>query len=121
MTLVRHAHPPPWGVESGAGPLSCTRHRGAGRNETHARGHAIQSIDDIVKEYRPAVFDVEGEDFKIGENKSVQNILIGPEGGFSLRELDLFRYLRLDIYKVGETVLKTETAAIVMSGLVVLE
>lgn len=83
--------------------------------------HTIQSLDDIVKEYRPAVFDVEGEDFKIGENKSIQNILIGPEGGFTLRELDLFKDLRLDIYKVGETVLKTETAAIVVSGLVVLE
>jgi 16S rRNA (uracil1498-N3)-methyltransferase len=83
--------------------------------------HAIQSIDDIVKEYRPAVFDVEGENFKRKENKGIQNILIGPEGGFTLREIDLFKDLRLDIYKVGETVLKTETAAIVVSGLIVLE
>jgi 16S rRNA (uracil1498-N3)-methyltransferase len=85
--------------------------------------HAIQSIDDIVKQYRPAVFDVEGESLtrpsQEGENPAlhIQNILIGPEGGFTLRELDLFRDLRLDIYKVGETVLKTETAAIVVSGL----
>ncbi len=82
--------------------------------------HAIQSIDDIIKEYRPAVFDVEGEAFIKDENKAVQNILIGPEGGFTIRELELFRNTRLDIYKVGETVLKTETAAIIVSGLILL-
>jgi len=79
--------------------------------------HAIQSIDDIVKEYRPAVFDVEGENFKRDENKAIHNILIGPEGGFTLRELELFKNNRLDIYKIGDTVLKTETAAIVASAL----
>lgn len=83
--------------------------------------HAIQSIDDIIREYRPAVFDVEGEVFKRDENKAIQHILIGPEGGFTLRELELFRDTRLDIFKIGETVLKTETAAILVSGLVVLE
>ncbi len=82
--------------------------------------HAIQSIDDIIKQYRPAVFDVEGENFIKDENKAVQNILIGPEGGFTLRELELFRDTRLDIFKVGETVLKTETAAIVISSLILI-
>ncbi len=100
--------------------------------------HAIQGIDDIIKQYRPAVFDVEGEQWchpaldagsrdkttrsrnESGMTAKIRNILIGPEGGFSARELDLFKDNRLDIFRVGETVLKTETAAIVVSGLVVL-
>jgi 16S rRNA (uracil1498-N3)-methyltransferase len=79
--------------------------------------HEIQNLDDIVKEYRPTVFDVEGEPFQKDESGSIQNILIGPEGGFTLRELELFKNSRLDTFKLGETVLKTETAAIVISGL----
>lgn len=80
--------------------------------------HAIQSIDDIIKEYRPIIFDVDGGRFKKEENVAIQNFLIGPEGGFSLREIDLFKDSRLDIYTLGENVLKTETAAIVISGII---
>jgi len=83
--------------------------------------HEIQSLEDIVKEYRPAVFDVEGVEFKKGENKAIQNILIGPEGGFTPEEIKMFKEHRLDIYKIGHTVLKTETAAIVISALAILE
>lgn len=83
--------------------------------------HEIQSLEDIVKEYRPAVFDVEGVEFKKGENKAIQNILIGPEGGFTPEEIKIFKEHRLDIYKIGHTVLKTETAAIIISALVILE
>jgi 16S rRNA (uracil1498-N3)-methyltransferase len=83
--------------------------------------HEIQGLEDIVKEYRPAVFDVEGVEFKKGENKAIQNILIGPEGGFTPEEIKMFKEHRLDIYKIGHTVLKTETAAIVISALVILE
>ncbi len=79
--------------------------------------HSIQNIDDIIKEYRPTIFDVEGEIFKLNENKALLNFLIGPEGGFSQREIALFKDEKLDIYKIGENVLKTETAAIVISAL----
>lgn len=83
--------------------------------------HEIQSLEDILKEYRPAVFDVEGEKFDKSTNVAIHNILIGPEGGFSDKELKLFKDMRLDIYRIGNTVLKTETAAIAISTLVILE
>lgn len=85
--------------------------------------HTISKLDDVLNELRPIVFDVEGVPMPHhsleGRNPilDIQNILIGPEGGFSERELQLFKEKNLNIYKLGDTVLKTETAAIVMSGL----
>jgi len=83
--------------------------------------HEIQSLEDIIKEYRPAVFDVDGEPFSKNSVLAVHNILIGPEGGFTPEEIKMFKEHRLDIYKIGHTVLKTETAAIVISALAILE
>lgn len=40
------------------------------------------------------------------------NILIGPEGGWSEEELKILKDKGFNIYKVGESVLKTETACI---------
>lgn len=79
--------------------------------------HEIQSLEDIINEYRPVVFDVEGEEFTKENSKNIHNILIGPEGGYSEKELQIFKDKNLDIYKVGNTILKTETAAIVISGI----
>lgn len=79
--------------------------------------HQIRSLEEIVKEFRPAVFDVEGEKITGEATKHIQNFLIGPEGGFSEKELEFFRQEKLDIYTLQTPVLKTETAAIVVSGL----
>ncbi len=82
--------------------------------------HEIQNLEDIINEYRPIVFDVEGENLTKESGENIHNILIGPEGGYSDKELQFFKDKRLDIYKVGNTVLKTETAAILVSGLILL-
>lgn len=79
--------------------------------------HTITKLDDVFDELRPIVFDTEGTKVTVDELKEKNIFLIGPEGGFSERELQLFKEKELEIYKIGETVLKTETAAIVMSGL----
>jgi 16S rRNA (uracil1498-N3)-methyltransferase len=79
--------------------------------------HTVSKLDDILDELRPIVFDVEGTKVTSNELGSKNNFLIGPEGGFSQRELELCKEKNLDIYKIGNTVLKTETAAIVVSGL----
>lgn len=79
--------------------------------------HQIRSLEEIVKEFRPVVFDVEGEKITSEETKHIQNFLIGPEGGFSEKELAFFKQEKLDIYTLQTPVLKTETAAIVVSGL----
>ena len=79
--------------------------------------HEIRDLRDVVSEFRPVVFDVEGGLIGDDSIEHIQNFLIGPEGGFSEKELELFRKEKLDIYKLKTPVLKTETAAIVISGL----
>ncbi len=83
--------------------------------------HEIQSLEDIIKEYRPAVFDIDGENLAKANTSTLHNVLIGPEGGFTPEEVKMFKDHRLDTYKLGHTVLKTETAAIVVSALAILE
>jgi len=79
--------------------------------------HTITKLDDVLDELKPIVFDTEGVKVNSYELKGKNIFLIGPEGGFSDRELKTFKEKQLEIYKIGETVLKTETAAIVVSGL----
>ena len=79
--------------------------------------HTISKLDDILGELKPIVFDTEGTQVTSNKLKEKNTFLIGPEGGFSERELELFKEKNLEIYKMGNTVLKTETAAIVVSGL----
>lgn len=80
--------------------------------------HTISKLDDVLGELKPIVFDVEGIKVTSKDLHGRDTFLIGPEGGFSERELNLFKEKEIEIYKIGETVLKTETAAIVISGLI---
>lgn len=79
--------------------------------------HTITKLEEVLDELKPIVFDTEGVKVTSHELKGKNIFLIGPEGGFSERELNLFKEKMLETYKIGETVLKTETAAIVVSGL----
>jgi 16S rRNA (uracil1498-N3)-methyltransferase len=62
------------------------------------------------------VFHAEGENLNICDLKISNeiNLLIGPEGGWSEDELKILKDRNFKIYKVGDSVLKTETAAIVI-------
>lgn len=80
--------------------------------------HEIRSLEDAVREMRPAVFDTEGGFLEKGAAAALQHVLIGPEGGFSEDELVFFRDMRLDIYHLGNNVLKTETAAMALASLI---
>lgn len=79
--------------------------------------HTISKLEDVLDELKPIVFDVEGTKVTSSKLSAQNHFLIGPEGGFSQRELESFKEKNLEIYKIGNTVLKTETAAIVVSGL----
>ena len=48
-------------------------------------------------------------------------VIIGPEGGFSPREFELFRKLKLPILSLGDLILKAETAVIVALGDIIYE
>ena len=48
-------------------------------------------------------------------------VVIGPEGGFSQREFDLFREKKLPIISLGNLILKADTAVIVALGDIIYE
>ncbi len=48
------------------------------------------------------------------------NLFIGPEGGWSPKELDLFKQKEAQVYSLGSLVLRAETAAIAALSLLVL-
>ena len=48
-------------------------------------------------------------------------VIIGPEGGFSQREFDLFKKHNLPVVTLGDLILKAETAVIVALGDIVYE
>lgn len=58
------------------------------------------------------------EPIKLGENVLV---IIGPEGGFSDREFELFKNNNLDMLTLGDMILKAETAVTVALGNIVYE
>ena len=48
-------------------------------------------------------------------------VIIGPEGGFSQKEFDLFRGKNLPLLSLGDLILKAETAVIVGLGNIIYE
>ncbi len=82
--------------------------------------HPVQKLAQALESHAPIVFDVEGKKFSAPDRDEEIALLIGPEGGFSKEEIALYKEKGLRIYKLGENVLKTETAAIAATGLVLL-
>jgi 16S rRNA (uracil1498-N3)-methyltransferase len=68
------------------------------------------------------LFDVQGENFYISDNgiKRVA-IFVGPEGGFSSREVELAKDNNFKIFNLGKLILRAETAAMVGSFLTLFE
>ncbi len=68
-------------------------------------------------------FDQSGENFDASTRDDLRGsedslgILIGPEGGWSPKELELFKEKNIQVYSLGKQVLRAETAAIVISAL----
>ncbi len=54
-------------------------------------------------------------------SKSKIGILIGPEGGFTENERDLFEHKDIKSFSLGSQVLRAETAAIAVSALILLK
>lgn len=63
-------------------------------------------------------FDLSGQTFLGSDCKKI-GIFIGPEGGWTIHELESFRVAGFDLCSLGGTVLRAETAAIVASYLTV--
>lgn len=54
---------------------------------------------------------------EIRENKKQINIIVGPEGGFSEKELNIIKDNKIKIISLGDRVLRAETAAIAIMSL----
>lgn len=73
----------------------------------------------------PEIFfalDPSGEPFDAARLKGGKrvNIFIGPEGGFSPREIKLFRERDIPIYSIGKQTLRAETAAVAIASILLL-
>jgi 16S rRNA (uracil1498-N3)-methyltransferase len=78
-------------------------------NETISLEKVLDISPDVI------AFDMTGGNFQITNHKLQTELLIGPEGGWSEKELNLFKEKKIQTFKLGETVLRAETAAIVAS------
>ncbi len=83
-----------------------------------------EALDEINMNF--VSFNPEGESLKSGDNlkalkeKGPIGLLIGPEGGWSDKEIELFKSKNIPIYNLGSQILRAETAAIAISGLFLL-
>jgi 16S rRNA (uracil1498-N3)-methyltransferase len=83
----------------------------------------IIKFDDLFEKEIPLfVFDPKGDTFVVehAQKYSPLGICIGPEGGWTERELSLFKRNKMPVYSLGRGVLKTETAALAVSALLLL-
>jgi 16S rRNA (uracil1498-N3)-methyltransferase len=88
-----------------------------------------QSLEEAIAGFDGTLFvaDIDG-DLSIGEiisgkpeiKKGVIGILIGPEGGWTENERDIFEHKEIASFSFGKQVLRAETASIVASALVLL-
>lgn len=62
-------------------------------------------------------FHTSGKNFWKKDWNGEVNILIGPEGGWTEKEIEIMQNKGIQIYKVGDKILKTETAAIIIPSL----
>lgn len=86
----------------------------------------IQEVSDLEScldnNFPSVVFHLDGEEFKKEDfaNEKIMGVFIGPEGGWSDREINLFKEKGVKILSLGMQTLKAETAAIAVSALLLL-
>ncbi len=85
-----------------------------------------QKLEDAIKDFdgKLYVLDFDGDELigKIITGKPEKiGIIIGPEGGWTENERDLFDNYKIKTLSLGETILRAETAAIAVSSLILLK
>ena len=83
----------------------------------------LASLEDTLNnDFVSVAFHPTGEKFDKNdfEKDRILGIFIGPEGGWSGRELELFKEKEVKILSIGKQILRAETAAIAVSSLFLL-
>ncbi len=86
--------------------------------------HEVTVFDTILESEFPCfAFDPKGDVFTIEHTHTYSplGICIGPEGGWTERELFLFKKNNIGVYSLGGQILRAETAAVAVSGLILLQ
>lgn len=86
--------------------------------------HELRKLPELLENppENAVVFDSSGSPFStFNFTLSTFNLLIGPEGGWGDKELQMFREKSIPIYSLGKQTLRAETAAIVVSTMVLLD
>jgi 16S rRNA (uracil1498-N3)-methyltransferase len=86
-------------------------------------GAATQASDSDSAVNKTIVFHTEGEIFSpaefIDDNGGQINVLIGPEGGWSPDEIDMFHKNKIAVRSLGKQILRAETAVVVALSMAV--
>ena len=62
------------------------------------------------------------DSIRSGTDKNIDiNVIIGPEGGFSEKEIEMAKSANIDILSLGNRILRTETAAITALSILMYE
>ena len=78
-----------------------------------------QTLEDVISQTENGmVFHPSGEVFPAQMQPVNRTAFIGPEGGWSDKELDLFQQKQISRYKLGSTILRAETMPSVALGLI---
>lgn len=83
-------------------------------------------LENVFKEYHfftSFAFDPHGEPFKKDGYGTEEKLgaFIGPEGGWSARELEFFREKKIPVFSLGSPTLRAETAAVAVAALLLLQ
>ena len=84
---------------------------GAARAQVHSNYIIAQTENGMV-------FSPLGESFPAQMQPVNRTAFVGPEGGWSDKELDLFQQRQIPSYKLGRTILRAETMPSVALGLI---
>lgn len=95
----------------------------SGRSLLPSLSPIISLEESFSTEFPCFAFHPKGDTFTIEHTKNFSplGIFIGPEGGWTERELFLFKKHNFLIYSLGPQTLRTETAAIALSSLILLQ
>lgn len=94
----------------------------SGRGNLPILGDLIDLKESLSNDFSSVAFHPAGDKFSKDDfkNEKIIGIFIGPEGGWSDRELEIFKEKGVKVLSLGSQILRAETAAIAVSSLLLL-